>query len=92
VNGLSQEATEFYRLLAKQSTDTAGRVLILYGTSGAGKTRTIYETFCCDFGLYFTASVAGNGGSTDFGVYMSYVEQADEKVKKKKLLLEVSRH
>ena len=39
--------------------------MVLLGVSGCSKTRTIYEVLSKRIGLYFTASVGGNGGSGD---------------------------
>ena len=49
--------------------------VVLLGVSGCSKTRTIYEVFSKKIGLYFTASVAGNGGSGDVGLMATMLQQ-----------------
>ena len=43
----------------------SGKAISLLAVSGGGKTRTAYEVLSKRLGIYFTASVAGNGGSHD---------------------------
>lgn len=53
-----------------------GLFTTMIGTSGCGKTRTIYEYLCCRFGLYFVADTQGNGGSTDVMIAKTTIENA----------------
>jgi len=71
---LSKEARILLHLMNEHGSTIENRIIVLVGTSGCGKTRTLYELMCCYYGLYFTASVAGNGGSKDTSQLVKKVE------------------
>jgi len=51
--------------VSKWIDDTRDTCSALYGTSGAGKTRSVYEYLSANYGLYFVASTKNDPGSKD---------------------------
>ena len=44
---------------------TAAKLLALLDVSGSGKTRSLYEALCHQFGIFLVGDPIGNGGSLD---------------------------
>jgi len=55
------KTTDAYKFIEKTRDTCRG----LYGTSGAGKTRSIFEYLSHNYGLYFVASIENDPGSDD---------------------------
>ncbi|POG57753.1 hypothetical protein GLOIN_2v1737263, partial [Rhizophagus irregularis DAOM 181602=DAOM 197198] len=47
--------------------------MIVMGTSGSGKTRTLIELLCKKYGIYFTGLVKENPGSGDLRMMIDHI-------------------
>jgi hypothetical protein len=65
---------------------TPGNCMVLLGVSGCSKTRTLYEVLSRKYGLYFTGSVGGNGGSGDVQWLVSRLEEELRNTQEKEAL------
>ncbi|EFJ18432.1 hypothetical protein SELMODRAFT_419778 [Selaginella moellendorffii] len=69
---LAHDTEDFDKFVSRGS-----RFLLVPGTSGAGKTRTLYAHLAKNFGFYFISNDLGNGGSADLreviGILATYL-------------------
>ncbi|XP_024518975.1 uncharacterized protein LOC9661643 isoform X2 [Selaginella moellendorffii] len=69
---LAHDTENFDKFVSRGS-----RFLLVPGTSGAGKTRTLYAHLAKNFGFYFISNDLGNGGSADLreviGILATYL-------------------
>eukprot|EP01088_Endostelium_zonatum_P013603 TRINITY_DN2831_c0_g1_i1.p1 TRINITY_DN2831_c0_g1~~TRINITY_DN2831_c0_g1_i1.p1 ORF type:complete len:736 (-),score=76.56 TRINITY_DN2831_c0_g1_i1:33-2240(-) len=64
---LQGEARRIIELINKFAPSESYKIMTILGVSGCSKTKNIYRTLAKRFGMYFTCTNKGNGGSGDFG-------------------------
>ena len=57
--------------------------LIVLGTSGSGKTRTLIELLCKKYGFYFTGLTKENPGSGDLSMMIDHLLKIGKFIKAK---------